>query len=182
MELIKEIYESDLHLDQTTNPDLIGTSLQTRSDARYRLRKTARALIFQENKIAVLNAARLHLHKLPGGGIEKNESKASGLNREILEETGCKITETRELGITIEYREAIEMVQISYVFTGNIQDGIEMPNFTRKEQYEGFQLVWLTVVEAISMMENEDRPKTYAGKFINARDLAILEYYIRCKT
>lgn len=169
MKLIKEIYEKDLQLDQIKKQDI-----------RYKLRKAARALIFKENKIAVLNAAKLHLHKLPGGGIERTESVIEGLHREILEETGCKITQIRELGITVEYRDAIEMLQISYTFTGNVQDNVVTPNFTQKELNEGFQLVWLTVAETIDVMKKEDSPSTYAGKFIQARDLAILEYYSTC--
>lgn len=168
MELIREIYEKGLHMDQSSG-----------SDVSYRLRKAARALIFKGNKIAVLNAVNLYLHKLPGGGIEKTESIAEGLRREILEETGCRIIDTREIGITIEYREQIALLQISYVFTGNVQDTAGAPNFTKKEQGEGFQLVWLDIAEAIKIMKNEDNPNTYAGKFIHARDLAILEYYVR---
>lgn len=168
MELIKEVYEKDLHLEQV------------KLDIRYRLRKAARALMFRENKIAILNASKLHLHKLPGGGIEKNESIIGGLCREILEETGCRVIETRELGIVVEYRDTIELLQISYVFTGNVQDSAGMPSFTKKEQDEGFQLEWLDPAEAIKIMKNDDKPNTYAGKFIHARDLAILEYYSAC--
>jgi len=51
------------------------------------------------------------------GRIEENESIAEGLYREILEETGCSVAETRELGIVVEYRDTIELLQISYVFT-----------------------------------------------------------------
>lgn len=166
MKLIKEIYEKDLHLDQVI-----------KQDVRYRLRKAARALIFKEDKMAILFAAKLHLHKLPGGGIEENESIEYGLMREILEETGCKIVVIHALGITLEYRDAIEMAQISYVFVSNVIDSAGELNFTEKEKGEGFELVWLGVEEAINIMKNEDKPVTYAGKFIHARDLGILEFY-----
>lgn len=176
MRLIKEIYERDLDLEDIKR-DFVETKAGKQAWERYyRLRKAARALILHEDKIAMLNAVKLHLHKLPGGGIEKAEFVVEGLNREILEETGCKITNIQELGIVVEYRDAIEMLQVSYVFTGNVLDKAGTPNFTEKEKGEGFQLVWLSAEEAINIMKNEDSPNTYAGKFIHARDLAILEY------
>jgi 8-oxo-dGTP pyrophosphatase MutT (NUDIX family) len=175
MELIKEIHETDLNLDQSV-------SLRGKLDVCYRLRKAARALIFQNSKVAVLSATKLHLHKLPGGGIEDDESVIEGLSREILEETGCKVGNIHDLGITIEYRNAIELLQISYVFTGTVVDSSRKPQFTEKEKNEGFELAWMEVEGAIKIMKTEDSPATYAGKFILARDLAILEYYVRFKT
>lgn len=170
MELIKEISDRDLSIESAL-----------KSDIRYRLRKASRALIFQENKIAVLNARGLHLHKLPGGGIEENESIGQALTREILEETGCKINQIREIGITIEYRNEIELIQVSYVFTGNVIDNSREPVFTQKERDEGFLLEWMTVNEAVRLMKIQDKPNSYAGKFIRARDTAILEYYLKNK-
>lgn len=180
MKLIKEIYEGDLDLEDI-KPDSVQAKVRKQTGERYyRLRKAARVLIFQENKIAILNAANLYLHKLPGGGIEENESIAEGLCREILEETGCSVTDASELGIVVEYRDTIELLQISYVFTGKVEDNAGTPSFTKKEQDEGFRLEWLDPAEAIKIMKNEDHPNTYAGKFIQARDLAILEYYTAC--
>ncbi len=113
MRLIKEIYERDLDLEDI-KPDFVETKAGKQAGERYyRLRKAARALILHEDKIAILNAVKLHLHKLPGGGIEKTEFVVEGLNREILEETGYKITNIQELGIVVEYRDAIEMLQIT---------------------------------------------------------------------
>lgn len=182
MELIKEIFENDLDLGNI-KPDFVQIKAREQEGERYyRLRRASRALVFFENKIAMLNAEKLNLHKLPGGGIDQNESITEGLVREIREETGCKIGDIAELGLVIEYRGTIELLQISYVFTGNVLDRAEMPNFTEKELGEGFRLVWLGVEDAINIMKNEDKPNSYAGKFIHARDLGILEYYLRRRT
>lgn len=170
MELIIEIYEKDL-----------GMKPSLRRDIRYRLRRAARGLVFDSDKIAILNVSKLHFHKLPGGGIENEESKVRGFTREVLEETGCRIINVREFGATIEYRGEIEMLQISYSFTCDVIGAWGSPNFTSKEIDEGFQLGWFTIEEAINMMKDKDKPVTYAGKFIQMRDLAILEYYLRCK-
>jgi ADP-ribose pyrophosphatase YjhB (NUDIX family) len=168
MELIKEIYDREL-----------GIQSKVGDDVRYRLRKAARALIFRGNKIAILNARSLSLHKLPGGGVEGHESIGEGLEREIREETGCKINQIREIGIVIEYRDRIEMMQVSYVFVGHVQDNSGQPVFTQKEKDEGFVLEWMDASEAVDVMKNKDKPNSYAGKFIRVRDMAILEYYLR---
>ena len=166
MELIKEIYEKDL-----------GISSGDAGDISYKIRKAARALLFRKGKIAVLHAVNIAVHKLPGGGVAGKELIKEGLTREIKEETGFTISDEKELGITIEYRNEFKQLQISYVYTGNA--GVRgIPNFTGKEISEGFKLIWLTVEEAIEIMKNKDNPINYAGKFIHERDLAILEYYL----
>lgn len=170
MELIKELYDNDL-----------GIQSKVEGDVRYRLRKAARALIFRDKNIAVLNVKSLSLHQLPGGGIEDNESVREGLEREVLEETGCNIGQVEEFGVVIEYRREIELIQISYVFTGNVIGDLREPVFTQEEVDEGCVLEWMTVDEAIDAMRFEDKQDTYAGKFRRARDMAILEYYLKRK-
>lgn len=181
MKLIKEIYEKDLDLKNFESDSIRLGAKEQVGEKYYRLRKASRALVFWNDKIAVLKAAKLHIHKLPGGGIENSESMISGLHREVLEETGCKIDKIHELGLVIEYRDAIRMLQISYVFIGHVFDLATKPIFTLKEQNEGFKLAWFDVEEVINMMINIDIPDTYAGRFIHARDLAILRYYVRHK-
>ena len=169
MELIQEIYEKDL-----------GLQLEGKQqDIRYKLRRAARALLFRGDTIAILAAEKLQIHKLPGGGIDAHESISEGLEREILEETGCKIGNIRELGITVEQRDSIALLQFSYVFCADVVDDSGKPSFTEKEAAEGFRLQWMRVSEALDLMKQQDSPVTYAAKFIHARDLAILEYWLR---
>ena len=170
MELIKEIHDEDL-----------GIKPIVKGDIRYRLRRAARALIFKGDKIAVLNVKALFLHQLPGGGVEDNESIDEGLMREVMEETGCIINQIQELGVVIEYRKEFELIQVSYVFIGNVQDGSGQPVFTAEEIGEGCVLEWMTVDEAFALMKNQDKPSTYACRFRSARDAAILEYYLNKK-
>ena len=152
MEIIKEIFEEDL-----------GISSESTGEVLYKIRKAARALLFDDDKIAILSAEKIHVHKLPGGGIDQHESVLEALNREILEEAGCAINDVRELGMTLEYRNQFNQLQISYVFTGKTGE-IGLPNFTEKEINEGFKLIWISVEEAMDIMKNKDKPTTYAGK------------------
>ena len=56
----------------------------------YWVRKTARAIVFDEqNFVALIHATKNFYYKLPGGGIETGETKEDALKRECLEEIGA---------------------------------------------------------------------------------------------
>ena len=106
MHLIKEITEKEV----TNNSTVL-------SGIKYTLRKAARAVLFKDDKIAILFVSKNNYHKLPGGGIEPGENIHEALQREILEETGCTSEIGEPIGITIEYKDMVGFLQISYVFS-----------------------------------------------------------------
>jgi nucleoside triphosphatase len=55
-----------------------------------------------------------------GGHVEGGESLEECLKREVLEETGCVIEITENLGITEEIKSHINFKQISNVFVGKV--------------------------------------------------------------
>jgi len=163
MELLKEIYEKEL-----------GYNYEN-IDIAYKLRKASRSIVLNDShKIALLYVSKNNYHKLPGGGIEAGEDIKTALNREVMEEAGVNINVLGEIGTIIEYRNKHELLQISYCFYSEVKGNIKEPSFTDEETNNGFQLKWVSMDEAISILEN-DMPDNYVGKFIQSRDLLFLK-------
>jgi 8-oxo-dGTP diphosphatase len=141
---------------------------------KYNLREAVRIILYNKDKIALLNVRKDNYHKLPGGGVEKGEDLQQSLKREVLEETGCKVEDIKELGEIVEYRNEYALKQTSYCYTGKLKGKTGKNNLTETEKKAGFKLQWTSVKEAISLLEKEN-PKDYTAKFIVKRDLKILQ-------
>lgn len=141
----------------------------------YRERRAARALVFDEaGKIALLHVAKRNYHKLPGGGIEAGEDIERALQRELQEEIGCSAKNIRELGVVEEYRQKFSLHQISYCYLAELDGAKGNPHPEESELADGFQPVWLSLEEAIDILESERRVDDYEGRFICRRDLTFL--------
>lgn len=163
MKVIKEIYHNDIGLAKSSET------------IKFEIRKAARAVLVNEyNHVALLYVAKDGYYKLPAGGVEKNESVNDALAREVYEEVGSDIVILDELGMTIEYREQFEQLQVSYSFLCKTCGELIEPDFTQNELDHGFQLVWKSIDEAISEIESYCGEK-YVAKFICFRDLYILK-------
>lgn len=137
-------------------------------------RNAVRVVLFDKKKqMPLLFVSKRNYHKLPGGGIDKSESKIEALNRELMEEVGAKIKITGEVGKIIEYKTQLNVKQISHCYMGKILAKGE-PSFTEKELREGFQVQWVTIEQAISKIK-KDKTENYEGKFIQKRDIEFLK-------
>lgn len=164
MKLIAEIQEQDV------NP---GAALV--DDSEFRTREAARAVVFDSaGKVPLLHVGLHSYHKLPGGGVDEGEDIPTALERELMEEIGCKAEATAEVGSTIEHRNQYELVQSSFCFIANQVGEKGQPDFTEKELREQFAIVWADDIDhAIALLE-ADAPDDYEGKFIKIRDTALL--------
>jgi 8-oxo-dGTP diphosphatase len=168
MKIICEISEKTLGLKDFEVPENL-----------YTLRKSVRALLFNNNKeIALQYLKNFGFHKLPGGGIELNETNEQALKREILEEVGCTIEITNELGAIIEYCNASKLIHISYAYTAKVVSIIQNPVLELSEIEEGQQTVWLKPDNAVINMK-KDIPQKYEGYFIKAREISFIEHYMK---
>ncbi len=150
------------------------SKLSDNKKIRYKIRRAARAIIFNKNKVPILYVSKYEYYKLPGGGLNHGESIKDGLSREIMEETGCTAKIKKEVGRIIEYRSKIKLKQTSYCFIGKIDKINKKQDFTDKEKSDGFKLIWITLNKAIKLVE-KSRPSDYSGRFIVKRDLIFLK-------
>lgn len=142
--------------------------------SHFKEREASRAIVFDEDKnIGILYVSKYKYHKLPGGGVESEESRADALKRECLEEIGCNIKITDELGEIIEYRDKWSLKQHSYCYIAKVVGEKLDPSFTEKEKENGFLIKWIKLSEALQLLEN-DNPKDYEGMFIKERDASFL--------
>ncbi len=162
MELLKEITESSLGLSRHLA-------------SRYKVRRAARAVLFNEKEeVALQYSSRLKYHKLPGGGIEEGESVETALRREIKEETGCLIDRFTEMGLVMEYRNRARVLGISFCFMAYTKGARQPLMLTKRERMQGFVVEWMPLDKAIATVRSEERGG-YLGRFMRAREILLLE-------
>ena len=146
----------------------------------------ARGIVIRDDgKIAIFNKTNKNEYKLPGGGIENDETPEEAFKREVLEETGCIVEIIEKLGITEEYKCQSNFKQISNVFYGKVIEDTKQLHITQKEKDEGAKLLWETpqkalklITECYDKLVKSDYESVYATKYVVLRDRKILEYYI----
>jgi len=164
--IICEIIEEDTGVVKTEQRDVNN----------YQLRKAARGLLIKDGKLALLNVTTKKYHKLPGGGIEKGELIQLGFKREVKEETGWNCEIIDETPVTIEYRNRINVLQISYVFAAKAIGTPVAQNLDEGEIKDGHDLEWFPIDEVEELLSKQN-PDGYEDKFIHLRDLIIVKHY-----
>lgn len=131
-------------------------------------------MIDDENRVALLHAQKLGIHKLPGGGIIGEENLSTALKREVYEETGHALTDVQKLGIVSEDRHHGDLFQISHCYMARGQY-VEEPHFTQDEQEDDFSLVWATSIPKAIELVTCNAECEYDDIYATRRDVIILE-------
>ncbi|MGB4660770.1 MAG: NUDIX domain-containing protein [Mobilitalea sp.] len=116
-------------------------------------RTAARGIINDGDKYLLI-FSRYGDYKFPGGGVEKGEELENTLIREVAEETGyqviknstekyCKVFERRKG----EYDDILEME--SHYFRCKVEEVVGSRNLDEYEEEYDYQIVWMTLPEAI---------------------------------
>lgn len=148
--------------------------------ASYEIREAARAVVTDaDGLVALLHVGNDGYYKLPGGGFEGSEDVRAALARECLEEIGCEVRITGEIGIVTEYRKRFGLKQISYCYTAEVVGEKHTPAFDESERQRGFEACWVTMDQAAALLRGTDaiaEESVYeAGSYILPRDRAIFE-------
>ena len=145
----------------------------------YELKKNIRAVLRDKNgNINLQHIRRDNFHKLPGGGMETEESMKEALQREIMEEAGCDCIIGDLIGVVIEYRNKYNLIQISYAYIADVIGDIGEPQFEQDEIDKQTTNYWLPAEEALEKMQT-DQPEKYEGHFILKREISFLEEYLK---
>ena len=117
-------------------------------------RPSVRGIIIKGHKLAMIHSLKYHYYKLPGGGIEGEESLEETLVREVKEESGLVVLKNsiQEFG----YVKRIEkgkyediFLQENYYFLCEAHEIIEEQNLDDYENEEQFVLEFVTPDKAI---------------------------------
>ena len=144
-------------------------------------RPSARGIILQEDKIALVYSEREGYYKFPGGGIHENENPETALIREVREETGLVVIpdSIREFGSVLRRQKSDKSVDTIFeqenfyyicdVETANI--GQELDEYEREA---GFVLRVLPIDEAICA-NDEYHSENYFDEVMIKRELRVLQ-------
>ena len=144
-------------------------------------RPSARGIILQEDKIALVYSEREGYYKFPGGGIHENENPETALIREVREETGLVVIpdSIREFGRVLRRQKSdksentiFEQENFYYICdveTANI--GQELDEYEREA---GFVLRVLPIDEAICA-NDEYHSENYFDEVMIKRELRVLQ-------
>ena len=142
----------------------------------YPVRKTARAVVFDNEKnVVLLYVSKAGYYKLPGGGLEGDEDIETALRRECQEEIGCEIEIIGEVGSITEYRKIFNIKQISYCYLARVKGEKRAPNFTIKESEDGFEPVWLSYEKALEAITQTTTSDFEGSVYIVPRDIIFLK-------
>jgi len=146
-----------------------------RSEAReFRTRLTTRAVLFDKNSnIALLHQLSKDWYGLPGGGVEHGEIFEQGIIRECKEEIGCTVEIKFLIGKTLEFRKQDNFINETRGYIAHIIG--EKRNPDPEDETNDSEIIWISIKEAIHLIENTPVQKNLYSQYCIERDLVFLK-------
>ncbi len=157
-----------------TDEDIVGGSRELLKKVN---RYASRGILLDDKQnIALLYMSKIGYYKLPGGGIEGEETPEEAFLREIKEETGYEAVILEKLGEIEEHKMQNNFLQHSFCYLAQITSSNSATSLSENEKELGFQLVWMTQQDALEAMKHSLKTCTeYSMRFMLYRELTILE-------
>lgn len=135
-----------------------------------------RAVLFDENnRVAIINVTKHGYYKIPGGGIEDNESIQDAARREVSEESGCNSVILDELGRLETAIPIWNTLDISDGFIARVVGEKSTPKYEDWEDERGFQLEWFSDLDKVIETIEGNIVKEPGIASLQERDLAFLK-------
>lgn len=118
-------------------------------------RTAVRGVIRRGQNLLLVHSSVVGDYKFPGGGVDKGETYAQAVCREVLEECGATVTRVGdEIGAVIEYAIAKEeefdtFKMTSHYYPCDVEDGFGVQSLLGYEIDLGFQPVWISIEAAL---------------------------------
>ena len=164
---MKELFSIDLH-DYSEN-------------SRVFKRPSARGIIIQEQKIALVYSKKENYYKFPGGGIKSNEDMKSVLIREVGEEVGLTVIpeSIKEFGSVMRrqksnYSPDTIFEQENFYFLCKVEDNILEQNLDDYEKEAEFTLKFTDIDEAIKTNRDYQSNDKF-NEIMIKRDMKVLQ-------
>ena len=151
-------------------------------EAGYKVycRPSARGIILQGDKIALVYSGREHYYKFPGGGIQGGEDKKAALVREVREETGLVVIpdSIREFGSVLRRKKSDKLEntifeQENFYYICDVEAANIGQELDEYEREAGFVLRVLPIDEAICA-NDEYHSDNYFDEIMIKRELRVL--------
>ncbi len=138
-----------------------------------KIKNAARTVIFDENDlIAIIDVRNGEYFKIPGGGIQDNESIEDAAKREALEEAGCQVELLKIIGEQQFIDNNPDFGQTTHHSVCFLAKKIGEQNnssFDDWEKSNQMKLIWVTLTKAIELFSKVNT-SDFFGSQINKRD------------
>ena len=149
-------------------------------------RPSVRGIIIRGGRIAMVHSLRYDYYKFPGGGIDKGESHADTLVREVREESGLIVRRAsiKEYGLIIRKEKGgIEdlFIQENFYYLCDAEDEVVPQHLDDYEADELFTLEWISPEAAIEANLTHDHGKKSSERALHMmqREAAVLKLLVQ---